>query len=106
MKGTNVSTTVRAGVLALSLLLLPITMPTSAQTTNPTPETQRMEMHDDDGDNTGLWGLLGWQASLGSQVSGGALGRPAPMTRATRAGPNQYRLPREGSAHPTDIHGD
>ena len=54
MKGINVSTTVRAGVLALSLLLLPITMPTFAQTTNPTPETQRMETHDKDGDNTGL----------------------------------------------------
>jgi MYXO-CTERM domain-containing protein len=65
MKGTRASTTVRAGVLALSLLLLPITMPTSAQTTNPTPETQRMEMRDDDSDNTGLWGLLGLAGLIG-----------------------------------------
>ena len=65
MKGIHVSTTVRAGVLALSLLLLPITMPTFAQTTNPTPETQRMETQDDDGDNTGLWGLLGLAGLFG-----------------------------------------
>lgn len=64
MKGARVSTTVRAGVLALSLLLLPITMPTFAQTTNPTPETQPMETRDD-GDNTGLWGLLGLAGLLG-----------------------------------------
>ena len=64
MKGTNVSTTVRAGVLALSLLLFPITTTTFAQTTSPTPETQRMETRDD-GDNTGLWGLLGLMGLIG-----------------------------------------
>ena len=51
-------------MLALSLLLLPITTPTFAQTTPPAPETQRMEM-DDDGDNTGLWGLLGLAGLIG-----------------------------------------
>jgi MYXO-CTERM domain-containing protein len=65
MKGTSVSTTVRVGVLALSLLLLPLTTPTFAQTTNPAPETQRMETPDDDGDNTGLWGLLGLAGLIG-----------------------------------------
>ena len=65
MKGVSLSTTVRAGVLALSLLLLPLTMPTFAQTTNPAPETQRMETQDDDGDNTGLWGLLGLAGLIG-----------------------------------------
>ena len=65
MKGIHVSTTVRAGMLALSLLLLPITIPTFAQTTNPKPETQRMETRDDDGDNTGLWGLLGLAGLFG-----------------------------------------
>ena len=65
MKGTRVSTTVRAGVLALSLLLLLLTTPTFAQTTNPTPETQRMETPDEDGDNTGLWGLLGLAGLIG-----------------------------------------
>jgi len=65
MKSINVSTMVRAGALALSLLLLPITMPTSAQTANPSSETQRMETHDEDGDNTGLWGLLGLAGLIG-----------------------------------------
>jgi hypothetical protein len=68
MKSTRVSTTVRAGVLALSLLLLPLTTPTSAQTTNPAPETQRMETPDEDGDNTSLWGLLGLAGLIGLDV--------------------------------------
>ena len=64
MQCAKVSTTVRAGVLALSLLLLPLTTPTFAQTTQPTPQTQRMETRDED-DNTGLWGLLGLVGLLG-----------------------------------------
>ena len=63
MQCANVSTTVRASVLALSLLLLPLTTPTFAQTTQPPPQTQRMEVDDDD--NTGLWGLLGLVGLLG-----------------------------------------
>jgi MYXO-CTERM domain-containing protein len=63
MKGKLVPTTVCAGVLALSLLL-PLTTPTFAQTTNPTAETQRMETRDN-GDNTGLWGLLGLAGLIG-----------------------------------------
>jgi MYXO-CTERM domain-containing protein len=65
MKRANVSTTVRARVLALSLLLLPLTAPTFAQTTETTPEVQRMETRADDGDNTGLWGLLGLAGLFG-----------------------------------------
>jgi MYXO-CTERM domain-containing protein len=60
MKHARWFNTVRAGVLAASLLLLPLTMPTFAQTrdTAPAPNTQVAETHDDN-DNTGLWGLLG-----------------------------------------------
>ena len=66
MKRTKVSTTVRAGVLALSLFLLPLTTTTFAQTTAPTPEAPRVETRaDDDGDNTGLWGLLGLAGLFG-----------------------------------------
>jgi MYXO-CTERM domain-containing protein len=65
MKCTNVSTTVRAGALALSLLLFPLTT-TFAQTTSPTPEAPRLETRAaDDGDNTGLWGLLGLAGLFG-----------------------------------------
>ena len=53
MKCTNVSTTMRAGVLALSLLVLPLTAATFAQTTDTRPEVQRMDTRADDGDNTG-----------------------------------------------------
>jgi MYXO-CTERM domain-containing protein len=82
MPCAHVSTTVRAGVLALSLLLLPLTAPTFAQTTQPTPQTQRMAV-DDDGDNTGLWGLLGLAGLIG--LAG--LRRPAAKVAAydTRA---------------------
>jgi MYXO-CTERM domain-containing protein len=59
MKCANVSKTVRAGVLALSLFLFALTTTTFAQTTSPTPEAPRMETRADDDDNTGLWGLLG-----------------------------------------------
>ena len=60
MKHRRWFTMMRAGVLALSLLVLPLTMPTFAQTrdTAPAPTAQVPETHDDD-DNTGLWGLLG-----------------------------------------------
>jgi MYXO-CTERM domain-containing protein len=65
MKCTNVSTTVRAGALALSLLLFPLTT-TFAQTTSSTPEAPRLETRAaDDGDNTGLWGLLGLAGLFG-----------------------------------------
>ncbi len=45
-------------ILASSLLLLPITTTTYAQTATSVPETTQMETSDND-DNTGLWGLLG-----------------------------------------------
>ena len=64
MKKTRIATFVGTSVLALSLLLLPITTTTFAQTATPTPETGQMEMRDD-GDNTGLWGLLGLIGLLG-----------------------------------------
>ena len=65
MKRAKVSKTVRAGVLALSLLLFPLTTTTFAQTTSPTPEAPRVETRADDGDNTGLWGLLGLAGLFG-----------------------------------------
>ena len=60
MKQASVSTTIRAGVLALSLLVLPLSMPTFAQTrdTTPAPTTQVVETRHET-DNRGLWGLLG-----------------------------------------------
>lgn len=51
-------------ILASSLLLLPITTTTFAQTATPAPETTQMETRDND-DNTGLWGLLGLTGLLG-----------------------------------------
>jgi MYXO-CTERM domain-containing protein len=65
MKHAKISTTVRAGVLALSLLLFPLTTTTFAQTTTPMPEAPRLETRADDGDNTGLWGLLGLAGLFG-----------------------------------------
>jgi MYXO-CTERM domain-containing protein len=62
---------VRAGVFALSVLLLPLTTPTFAQTTNPTPEAQRVDTR---ADRTGLWGLLGLAGLAG------LLGRRRPDT--------------------------
>jgi len=62
MKRAKVFRGARASVLALSLLVLPITTPLSAQTTTPAPNTARMETRDEtyrDRDYTGLWGLLG-----------------------------------------------
>ncbi len=60
MKHAHWSTTVRAVVLASSLLLLPLTMPTFAQMrdTTPAPTTQVVETRHET-DNRGLWGLLG-----------------------------------------------
>jgi len=52
-------------VLALSLLLLPLTAPTFAQTMDTTPETQHMETRAEDGGHTGLWGLLGLAGLFG-----------------------------------------
>ena len=51
-------------ILASSLLLLPITTTTYAQTATSAPETTQMETSDND-DNTGLWGLLGLTGLLG-----------------------------------------
>jgi MYXO-CTERM domain-containing protein len=60
MQHVSFSAMVRTGVVACSLLLLPLTLPTSAQVreTTPAPETRAVDTHDDS-DNSGLWGLLG-----------------------------------------------
>ena len=58
MKNTHALTFMRAGVLALSLLLLPISAPTFAQQTTPPAPTVTADEEDDRG-NAGLWGLLG-----------------------------------------------
>lgn len=62
MKRAKVLTYARASVLALSLLVLPITTLLSAQTTTPAPTTPRVETRVEtriERDYTGLWGLLG-----------------------------------------------
>jgi MYXO-CTERM domain-containing protein len=64
MKRSKFSNFARAGVFALSVLLLPLSTPTLAQAPAPTPETQRVETRND-GDRTGLWGLLGLAGLLG-----------------------------------------
>jgi MYXO-CTERM domain-containing protein len=64
VKKTRFSILVGTSMLASSLLLLPLTTATFAQTTAPTPETRRMETRDER-DNTGLWGLLGLTGLLG-----------------------------------------
>ena len=59
MKRAKVLTCARASVLALSFLVLPITMPLSAQTTTPVPTTPRAETRVEtrvERDSTGLWG--------------------------------------------------
>jgi MYXO-CTERM domain-containing protein len=60
MPHTRWSTIVRASVLASSLLVLPLTLPTFAQMreTTPAPTTQVVETRAQT-DNRGLWGLLG-----------------------------------------------
>jgi MYXO-CTERM domain-containing protein len=65
MKSINVSKTVQAGVLALSLFLFPFTTTIFAQTTSPAPEAPRVETRADDNDNAGLWGLLGLAGLFG-----------------------------------------
>jgi MYXO-CTERM domain-containing protein len=64
MKRFKFATFARTGVFALSVLLLPLSTPTFAQTATPTPETQRVETRSD-GNRTGLWGLLGLAGLLG-----------------------------------------
>jgi hypothetical protein len=64
MKRSQFSTFLRAGVIACSLLLFPLSYTTFAQTATPTPETRRIETRDDR-DRTGLWGLLGLTGLLG-----------------------------------------
>ena len=60
MQQARFSTLLRTGVLAGSLLVLPLTMPTSAQVreTPTAPGTERV-VTVEERDNTGLWGLLG-----------------------------------------------
>jgi MYXO-CTERM domain-containing protein len=64
MKKIRFSTFMAANMLALSLLLVPVTTPIFAQPTAPTPETRQMETRDERGDS-GLWGLLGLVGLLG-----------------------------------------
>jgi MYXO-CTERM domain-containing protein len=64
LKRSTFSTFARATVFGLSVLLLPLSTPTFAQTTTPTPDPQRIETRDDR-DYTGLWGLLGLAGLLG-----------------------------------------
>ena len=59
---TKILPCARASVFALSLLVLPMTMPLSAQTTTPPPTTPRVDTRVEtrvERDYTGLWGLLG-----------------------------------------------
>jgi len=51
----------RAGVLAVSVLLLPLSAPTSAQVrdTTPTPDTKQVDGSNYNRGNVGLWGLAG-----------------------------------------------
>jgi hypothetical protein len=72
MKKTHFSIFVAMSVLALSMLLLPITTATFAQTTAPTPKVRQVETHDTR-DNTGVWALLGVTGLVGLAV----LRRPA-----------------------------
>jgi hypothetical protein len=64
MQRSKFATFAQAGVFALSVLLLPLSTPTFAQTATPTPKPQRVETRHD-GDRTGLRGLLGLAGLLG-----------------------------------------
>jgi MYXO-CTERM domain-containing protein len=64
MKNTKPLKFICASVLALSLLLLPLSAPTFAQQTTPPAPTATAEVDDDRGD-AGLWGLLGLLGLLG-----------------------------------------
>src|SRR4029450_6681926 len=79
MTKTRFSTVVGMGLLASSLFLLPMTTPTFAQTTNPTPPTRVVETRTEP-DRTGLWGLLGLAGLLGLT---GRRRRPDTVARST-----------------------
>ena len=64
MKNARFSPWLQASVLAASLLLLPMTTPTFAQTPAPTPDRTRVETRVEP-DRTGLWGLFGLVGLLG-----------------------------------------
>ncbi|MGE3540190.1 MAG: WGxxGxxG family protein [Candidatus Tectimicrobiota bacterium] len=54
----------RTGVFALGVLLLPLSTPSFAQTTAPTPDTQRVTTREER-DHTGWWGLVGLAGLFG-----------------------------------------
>jgi len=60
MKRVSFSSWVQAGVLAMSMLLVPLSMPTSAQVqdTTPVPNVRNVEGNYNRG-YAGLWGLAG-----------------------------------------------
>jgi MYXO-CTERM domain-containing protein len=64
MKRSTFTTCARTSVFALSVLLLPLSTPTFAQTATPTPETRSVDTRADR-DRTGLWGLLGLAGLFG-----------------------------------------
>ena len=61
MTRASFSTWLRAGVLAVSMLLLPLSGPTSAQVrdTTPTADTRVADGNNYNRGYTGLWGLVG-----------------------------------------------
>lgn len=78
MKVATWKTWMRAGVLAVSLAILPLTIPTEAQQRDPIPtETRRMDTQNERGFP---WGLLGLTGLLG--LSG--LKRRPPMVERRR----------------------
>ena len=60
MKRVSCLSWIQAGVFAMSLLLMPLAMPTSAQVqdNNPVPNVKNIEQNYNRG-YTGLWGLAG-----------------------------------------------
>ena len=87
MRPTRWSTIIRTSVLASSLLVLPLTLPTFAQMreTTPAPAPQVVETRDHT-DNRGLWGLLGLAGLAG------LIGRRRHVEPV-----NSYSTPRERS---------